>query len=73
MLNSGIALKIAKWCFAAIALWYGFLCAYTQFDTEVWVEVFDQTYTLWHVRAWIGVTSAVLVAVCELIAVEEPE
>lgn len=47
-----IALQIGKRCFLAVGIWYVFVCAYTWYDTEVIIDIFDHEYTLWWIRAY---------------------
>jgi hypothetical protein len=65
MSNSTIALKIAKWCFGVVALWYALVCLYTLNDTQIWVD--DGTYTMWGIRMGIMMASGFLYVFTELL------
>ena len=65
MLNSTIALKIAKWCFGSVTLWYAMVLLYTLHDTEVWID--ENRTTLWGFRLGIMMASGFLYVFSELL------
>lgn len=68
--NSTTLLRISKWCFLVVALWYSLVCIDTWYDPEIYVEFFDSTYTMWHVRAFLALVSMMALVLCEVADVE---
>lgn len=66
MSNYTTLLRISKWAFLVVAIWYSLVCIDTWYSPEEYIEFFDNTYTMWDVRAFIAIVSMMSLAFCEL-------